>query len=462
MDRRETPEATAVIPTDRLSEAAAVATGPAVGKALEKIALRDLRERMRATYRQENAEDEARIDALRHERNVEVEALDQKAWDVNRTYQMDQAEQRVPWIDARERTVEAKRAARLALAASREAENPADRATIEGLRVAHRAAQEGFDEERRVLDLSRESALGALRDRWNDARGRSIDAKRALEQKLKDVPRADKERAARVDAGVRDLRDLSDASAVCWQEVRRASIAHAKAAAQLRSAPHDNTLRAQVDSLAAAVGQLEKEARAADAAFAEALVSPALGTEYADVHTEARLRAELLDARDEEALEKRRSRRAVRNHRAKHRDAERAASEDLRHRRNAEAEAYGDAVNAVYTARGHREAQIRLERIDCRYEEHLANAQAKADNRAYREREGATRRAALEDLRQKKVAAKERFSSAVESINRTRGIERAEDRAQARTAAQQALAAFVPQTAAAPAAASPTTETVGA
>ena len=52
MDRRETPEVTAVIPTDRLSEAAAVATGPAVGKALEKIALRDLRERMRATYRQ--------------------------------------------------------------------------------------------------------------------------------------------------------------------------------------------------------------------------------------------------------------------------------------------------------------------------------------------------------------------------------------------------------------------------
>ena len=100
--------------------------------------------------------------------------------------------------------------------------------------------------------------------------------------------------------------------------------------------------------------------------------------------------------------------------------------------------------------------------IDRRYEEHLANAQAKADNRAYREREGAGRRAALEDLRQKKVAAKERFSSAVESINRTRGIERAEDRAQARTAAQQALAAFVPQTAAAPAAASPTTETVGA
>ena len=361
MDRRETPEATAVIPTDRLSEAAAVATGPAVGKALEKIALRDLRERMRATYRQENAEDEARIDALRHERNVEVEALDQKAWDVNRTYQMDQAEQRVPWIDARERTVEAKRAARLALAASREAENPADRAAIEGLRVAHRAAQEGFDEERRVLDLSRESALGALRDRWNDARGRSIDAKRALEQELKDVSRADKERAARVDAEVRDLRDLSDASAVCWQEVRRASIAHAKAAAQLRSAPHDDTLRAQVDSLAAAVGQLEEEARAADAAFAEALVSPALGAEDTDVHTEARLRAELLDARDEEALEKRRSQRAVRDHRAKHRDAEHAASEDLRHRRNAEAEAYGDAVNAVYTARGHREAQIRLE-----------------------------------------------------------------------------------------------------
>ncbi len=461
MDRRETSEATAVIPTDQPSEAAAVATGPAMGKALEKIALRDLKERMRATYRQENAEDEARINHLRHERNVEVEALDQKTWDLNRTYEMDQAEQRIPWIDAHEKTVEARRAARAALAEARETENPADRAAIEKLRVAHRAAQDAFDEEQHTLDLNRESALGALRDRWNDARGRSIDAKRALEQELKETPRGDKERAARVDAEVRELRDLSDASAICWQEVRRASIAHAKAAAQLQAAPDDEALRAQVDSLAATVAQLEEEARKADAAFAGALVAPA-NEANADTHGEARLRAELLDARDEESLEKRRSQRAVRNHRAKHRDEEHEASEDLRHRRNAETETYNDAVTAVYTARGNREAQIRLEQIDRRYEEHLASAQAKADNRAYREREGASHRAMLEELRQKKVAAKEHFMSAVEDINRTRGIERAEDRAQARMAAQQALEAFVPQTTAAPAAASPTTETVGA
>ncbi len=464
MDRRETPEATDVILTDQTSEAAAVATGTAMGKALEKIALRDLKTRMRDTYRQEDAEDQALIDHLRHERNVEVESLTQKTWDLNRTYEMDQAEQRLPWIDAHERTVEAKRSVRDALAKTRAAENPADRAAIEKLRVAHRKAQDAFDEEQHALNLNRESTLGMLRDRWNDARGRTIDAKRALERELKESRgSSNKERAIKVDAEVRELRGLSDASAICWQEVRRASIEHAKAAAQLKTAHDDEDLRARVEELAATVDRLQAEARKADEALAAAVVSPTLNADDPAAHAEARLKAELLDARDEEALEKHRSQRAVQNHRAKTRDAERLASEELRHRRNAESETYSQAVTAVYTARGEREAQIRLEQIDRRYEEHLAHSQVKAENRAYREREGAQHRAMLEDLRQKKVAAKEHFTSAVENINRTRGVERAEDRAQARLAAQHALEAFAPQTpVAAPSADAHTTETVGA
>lgn len=442
MDRCEPPEASELITAGNPTDAAAVAAGPALGRALERVALHDLKNRMRATYRAQDAEDNARIEHLRRERNELIESLDQQAWNLRRDYGLAQAEYRLPWIDAHERTADARQASRRAISEAKRLDNPSDRAALEELRLAHRSAQDAFDAERDAHNLKRESALCELRSRWHEARGRVVDAKRALEQALKETSR-NKERSALVNAELHTLRELQNLSSIGWQEVRRASMEHARATAELHAATVQNApaelfaeLQARVDSALEELGRLQDNARAADANLADAL--HATGPD-ANASAEARLRARLLEAHDEEALEKHRARQAEHGQRTIMRDANRAAEEDLRLRRNAEGETYVQAVRAIYAARGQREAELRREFIERRDEEQAALRTAKEEMSRYAEQAAPSLHSSLESLRKQKIAAQEAFSDAVNAINRTRGVERAEDRAQAREAAKAVI-----------------------
>lgn len=445
MDRCEPPEASEPITAGNPTNAATVAAGPALGRALERVALHDLKNRMRATYKAQDAEDNARIEHLRRERNELVESLDQQTWNLRRDYELARAECRLPWIDAHERTADARRASRRAISEAKRLDNPADRAALEKLRLAHRSAQDAFDTERNAHNLKRESALCELRSRWHEARGRVVDAKRALEQALKGAPRS-KERSALVNAELRTLHELQNLSNIGWQEVHRASVEHARAKAGLHAAADQNApakllaeLQTYVDSTLEELGRLQDSARAADANLASALCTT--GPD-ANASMEARLRARLLEAHDEEALEKRRARRAEHGQRTMTRDANRAIEENLRLRRNAESEAYIQAVRAIYAARGQREAELRREFIERRDEERAALRTANDETSRYAERTAPSLRSDLESLRKQKIAAQEAFSDAVHAINRTRGVERAEDRAQAREAAKAVIARY--------------------
>lgn len=447
LDRREPSEA-ANAPQE--AEAPCVAAGPSLGRALERYALRDLKVRRREEYRRQDAEDAAYIDGLRHQRNERVDALDQRAWDLRVAYELALASQRQPWIDAREESMVAKRSAKQALAAARQTHNPRDRAAIEKMRVAHRSAQDAFGQESRALDLNRELAICALRERWNDARGRTADAKRAVaDVRERFANSRDKDRSARVKAQAQSYQGLLTSSQIAWEAVRRTSIDRAKAAALVQAAIAEGrsqeaveALRSQEAALQARQEQLQLKAQEADAAVAASLIAAERDTSPDGVLAEGALQAALVEARDEEATEKRRAQRAVDAYRTRTRADERRAFDDLRTRRNAESDSYTEAVRRVYVARGEREADLRSDYLDKRHQEHAARTQAKEENRAYRKQKRPAHASALEYLRMQKNVEHEQFFSAVNTINKQRGMERAEERAEVRALVQQVLLSF--------------------
>lgn len=419
-------------------------------RSLERAAVRDLKRRKRADYRKQDAEDVRRIDYLRHERNRKVEALDQQAWNTRSSFELSVAEQRVPWIDAREEAAVAKRAARKALADSRKEHNAADRAAIEKLRVAHRAAQEEFDAEARSITLAHELALCDLRTEWNEARGRTDDAKRVMKAELKELRRANAtERPERIASETHARQERAAASEARWDAARKANLAYAASVVELRDAERSHasaerleTLRATRSKLRKKAEHLEAEARSHDLATADAVFDERREASSAAIFTKARIRDAWLSGRHEGKIEKSKARKAMSSYRSSSHGSEEAARADLRARRNAEGDAYNDAVQAVYAARGIREAALRDDYLEKRDQERRIRKEAKAAARQAAREQRAAHHAELERIRKQKVAAQESFSQDVETINRARGVERAEERAAVRSIADDILAAY--------------------
>ena len=447
MDRRESPKAPTL---SSESEAAAVAAGPALGRALERYALRDLKERKREEYHQQNMADSALIDRLRHKRNENVERIDQASWDLRVARELALAERREPWIDAHERTVQTRRKTKEALASSRATHNPADRAQLEQMRVAHQSAQDSFAAEQHELNLARESAICGLRERWNDARGRTTQAKRAVTAtRNAHADRHSKERDARVLAQAQTYGELLTASQIAWEAARKASLEHAQAAAEVAWLEHNRAddpalddARARESQLSAALAAREQAARKADRAVADAYAAAAHGNDADGALEEARLQAALVEARDEEETEKLRSQRWVRAYKNRTRAHEQAAFDDLRKRRNAESETYAERVRAVYAARGEREAAVRSEYLDRRAEEWEARRNSQASTKAYARSQQPEHAAALEELRVQKNSEQARFSAAVRAIDKRRELSRNDDRNEVLNRVDEVLRAY--------------------
>lgn len=447
MDRMESQDT--VANEAGASPEAAAPTGR-TRRSLEWAAVRDLKRRKRADYRKQDAEDAQHIDHLRHERNQQVDALDQQAWDARSSFELLVAEQRVPWIDAHDEAVVAKRAARKALAASRKEHNAADRAAIEKLRVAHRAAQEEFDAEARSITLAHELALCDLRTEWNETRGRTDDAKRTMKAELRELRRTNAtERPERVAAETHARQERTAASEARWDAARKANLAYAASVVELRDAERSHAsaerleaLRATRSDLRQKAERLEAEARSHDLATADAVFDERREASSAAIFTKARIRDAWLSGRHEGKIQKSKARKAMNSYRSSNHGSEEAARADLRARRNAEGDAYNNAVQAVYATRGIREAALRDDYLEKRDQERRIRKEAKAAARQSAREQRAAHREELERIRKQKVAAQESFSQDVETINRARGVERAEERAAVRSIADDILAAY--------------------
>ena len=421
--------------------------GPSARRSLERAAVRDLKARKRSDYRQQNQADTARIDQLRRQRNEQVERIDRQIHELRAAYGVSASEHRVPWIDALDEAAVARRAARRALTETRRAENPADRAAIEALRVAHRAAQDGFAEEQHELTLAHELALSDLREDLNDARGRKGEAKRAMRADLREMRRANAaEKDARTAAETHARQERTAASEARWEAARKANLDYAVSVVELRDAERAKEPRARIEELRtkkdlmrARAEELETVARTTDLAVSDALFEQQWASAAEAAFAKAQAKDPWLGGKHDAVVEKRKAREAIRAYKAQTRAAKEAAEGDLRHRRNAEAESYAEAVNAVYATRGQREAELKGDYLGKQDDARKIRKQAKAAARAYaREAKGAYHEA-LEALRKEKVRVEEEFAQAVNEINRTRGMERAEERAQVRDIADEIL-----------------------
>ncbi len=450
-EAQETSIDTAAAPTPAEPKApTALPLGESARRSLERAAVRDLQARKRADYQQENQADNALIDELRHKRNEQIERIDREIHELRAAYGVSESERWVPWIDAHDEAVVAKRAARKALAEIRKRENPSDRAALEKLRVAHRKAQDAFAEEQQELTRTRELAVSDLREDLNEARGRKGEAKRTMKADLKEIRTANAaEKGSRTAAETHARQERKAASEARWDAARKANLQYAAAIVELRDAERSKEprnrieeLRTKKDLLRAQAEELETIARHADLKVSDELFRQQWSSAAEDAYAKAQAKDAWLGGKHDTAVEKRKARIAIRAFKSETNGAKTAAESDLRHRRNAEGEAYSEAVTAVYTARGQREAELRDEYLGKQDNARKARKEAKAAARAYAREAKAAYHEALEALRKERVRVEEEFTQAVNEIHRTRGVERAEERAQVRDIADEILTTY--------------------
>jgi hypothetical protein len=413
------------------------ATGPRFARAFEKACLRDLEARRHDAWQARSDAAELRAAELRAERNARLESLDREVEELRRARELELGAWREPWIDAREQTCAARRLMDDSLKADRVQHGPDEHAELERLRLEHQRALDAFDEEARELDRREGLAALALRSAWNEARGRVLETKSDLrraereQRQAAQTGRASDEPCAVARAAAREA-NLAYAEALAlWRRTERAGTATAAELVNLHH--HAAELREQAQELELAAQELEAAAQAAADALPQEATRP-VGDEI------DRLRDAYEEARGQVAAENTRARAAIRDRKAARKDELQRARADLVARRRAEGEAYAAAVQAVYRARGLREAELRADWIDKSAQERAALATSRGQERAHAAQTRPELAGRLEQIRADKNAARDDYHRQVNDLWRDRDLARAEEREAARQAAAQTLA----------------------
>lgn len=424
-------------------------------RSLERAAVRDLETARRDAYRQEDLQDKATVERLRRERNERADELGRQERQVRTAWELALGERRVSWIDAHTQAWRARSAANAAVRADRAAHRADERAELSRLRAEHNATADKLDAEEASLDRERELATSDLRESWNEARGRRIEAQRAMRAAVREQRRS--EAAARPERTSNEAaarQERVEASGARWEVARKATLAHGAALAELNEAKRGGADPAKVAELAkraeelhAKSERLEHEARMADLDASDALFDERSRAAADRAGVESQLRGAYLEARSEEVLAKRRVRSAIRAVKTERRPQDDAARTELRERRLAADEAYRRAVWGVYAERGRREAELRDDWLTKRDVERSEKRAAKTDERAYAAAHKKELHAELEQIRLAKVAVGDEFSQAVYGLRRDRGVARAEEREVARQAARDVFASYQAQVA---------------
>lgn len=429
-------------------EVRSAAAGTSFVRALERAALRDLKAAKRSEYRAQDAEDRAAVDALRGERNSKLDELDAQARAINTQRELALSGQRANWNEARATAIEAKRGAKSVRREARRVATPLEREYLEQLRHEHNAEIAEIDAEVYDLNVARGLAIAELRQSWLEAKDRKTKAKRAFKLAMREVR---KEQAARhkeeVELDNAERHARNEASDARWTAIRKmvgereyvlTQIREAKQA-KVRDAALIERLRAQEREMHATIEHLKAQAREADLAAEKATFERHQAAGAARALVESELRNEWLEAHYEEAKERHRARIAVREFKRASRLDDQQMQARLRERRNQANEAYRQAVQAVYTQRGLKDAEIYDESLNARAEQHDIWVAAKATNKAFKAEGRASEQEALTHIRLKKNEARETFTQLVLEMRTRREISRAEDREEARVVAREVL-----------------------
>ena len=424
------------------------ACGPALSRALERAAVRDLQASRRETYRAQDKQDCDLIEHLRLERNAKIDRLDEQVREVNTTRELELSAQRAAWINANAIAAEKRRAARVAIREARKHDAPLRHAYLERLRHEHNEQIERLDEELKVLRVTHGLAEAELRETWLAAKERARVAKRTMKAALRELRAQESaERAQRVASEDAERKQRNEASDARWDAARKATTDYAVMQAEMREARRTGTgdlaaMRACEAELRAEAERLEHVARSGDLAAESKAFEQCRASSVGRAMNRASLREEWLSARHEADVERRRARDVVREFRASTKPEMLKAEERIRARRNEVNDRYEQAVNEVYLTWGLSEADMRSEALEAHAHAHELKVIADRANREFLRQGREEEAALLESIRVRRNAAYDAYSQEVLVIRTKRGVARAEEREQARSTAREVYARF--------------------
>lgn len=336
----------------------AVQPKKSVSKALERAALRELRNRKHEQYAAEDAADEAAVAQMRAARLAADDAARREAWEMNVEREMARAEGRADWVVARADAAELRRATRAEQRRFRKEEGPAQEARLAQARHEKNAAEDAYTMGSRQLDVDREMARAEGRAAWCEANERAWLARREYKKAIHKLRRqhakADIESMRGADERITSQAKVEDARE---DAIRKAMKDHAMAVVELRDArragvegPELEALIAREAELGAAEEKICADTRQLRLDEADERVRARTEKGKERVGAEAALREEWRELKDIADIEKRRVRAEEKARRKEERAHARAVRESMREERNAKVEAAREQTRVLLTS----------------------------------------------------------------------------------------------------------------
>lgn len=160
-----------------------------VSRALERAALRELKNRKREQYAEQDAADAEVVRRMREERLAADDAARAEAWQMNVDRELARAQGRAEWVDAREKAAELRREARGEQRKLRKESAAELEHKLAELRHEREAAEDAY---RRVSwDMAVERGLARIADRsgWVEAHDKAVKARREYKRALRKLRR---------------------------------------------------------------------------------------------------------------------------------------------------------------------------------------------------------------------------------------------------------------------------------
>ena len=333
---------------EEVTPAAQVVTPkPSVSKALQRAALRELKNRKREQYAQEDAADAQVVKRLREERLAADDAARAEAWQMNVDRELARAEGRTEWVEARLDAATLRRETRAEQRAFRKEEGPAHQHALAQARHDRNDAEDAYKRGSWEIAVEQGFARAEGRTAWVEANERAVLARREYKKALRELRRSrTRGTVGRIKESDEQLKARAKVNDARADAIEEATKRHAIALAELRDAKRagvtDDQLKVFADreaELRAARDNLCADTRKVRLEEEDARVQARSEAGKARVSEEAMLREEWRRLKDAADVEYRLARAAEKARRKDEKAQAREAREAMREERNAKVEA---------------------------------------------------------------------------------------------------------------------------